>query len=140
MNRRSLVRRTLLWLVGSAVGAVVVALPDPDNRVFSLSRTHGPSPLDLVGVVILIGCWLPAAAMLPRLWRAVPRAAARLAAILALVGALGLTLTIGADLGGTWLIAVAALVTAQIVLIAAGWRVAEGHRYERVSRWPMAPS
>jgi hypothetical protein len=37
----------------------------------------------------------------------------------------GLILTIGADLGWTWLIAVAALVTAQIVLIAAGWRVAK---------------
>jgi hypothetical protein len=134
MNRRSFVRRTLWWLVGSAVGAVVVALPDPDNRVFSLSRTHGPSPLDLVGVVILIGCWLPVAAMLPRLWRAVPRATARLAAILALVGALGLTLTIGADLGGTWLIAVAALVTAQIVLIAAGWRVAQRAPLRTLSR------
>src|SRR3712207_1397705 len=103
MTRRSLLRRTLLWLVGSAVGAIVVALPDSDNRVFSLSRTHGPSPLDLVGVVILIGCWLPAAAMLPQLWRAAPRATAGLAMILALVGALGLVLTIGADLGWTWL-------------------------------------
>ena len=102
--------------------------------MFSLSRTHGPSPLDLVGVVILIGCWLPAAAMLPRLWRAAPRATVRLAAILALGGALGLVLTIGADLGWTWLIAVAALVTAQIVLIAAGWRVAKHTPLRRSSR------
>ena len=125
MTRRSLLRRTLFWLVGSAIGVIVVALPDSDNRVFSLSRTHGPSPLDLTGVVVLIGCWLPAAAMLPRLWRAAPRTTAGLAAVLALVGALGLILTIGADLGWTWLIAVGALVTAQIILIAAGWRVAK---------------
>jgi hypothetical protein len=128
MIRRSLLRRMLLWLVGSVVGAIVVALPDSDNRVFSLSRTHGPSPLGLVGVVILIGCWLPVAALLPRLWRAAPRTTAGLAAVLALVGALGLILTIGADLGWTWFIAVAALVTAQIVLIAAGWRVANRRR------------
>ena len=125
MTRRSLLQRTLLWLAGSTIGAIVVALPDSDNRVFSLSRTHGPSPLDLVGVVILVGCWLPAAAMLPRLWRSVPRATAGFAAVLALVGSLGLILTIGADLGWTWLIAVGALVTAQIILIAAGWRVAK---------------
>jgi hypothetical protein len=128
MTRRSLLGRTLLWLVGSAVGAIVVALPDSDNRVFSLSRTHGPSPIDLVGVLILIGCWLPAAGMLPRLWRAAPRAVARLAAILTLLGALGLILTISADLGWTWLIAVAALVAAQVVLIAAAWRAAKLHR------------
>jgi hypothetical protein len=63
--------------------------------------------------------------MLPRLWREAPKATAILAAVLDLVGALGLILTIGADLGRTWLIAVAALCTAQIVLIAAGWRVAK---------------
>ena len=133
MTRRSLLRRTLLWLVGSAVGAIIVALTDSDNRVFSLSRPHGPSPLDLLGVVNLIGFCLPAAAMLPRLWRAVPRVTAGLAATLAVVGALGLILTIGADLGWTWLIAVAALVTAQIVLIAAGWRVTSRHHQEEVS-------
>ena len=43
-------RRVLAgWLIGSALGALLVALPDADNRVLSLSETHGPSPVDLAG-------------------------------------------------------------------------------------------
>lgn len=51
-----------LWFLGSVAGALVVALPDNDARVFSLSQTHGPSTVDLLGMgVLVIACyrWLP---------------------------------------------------------------------------------
>lgn len=37
----------------TALGAVVLALPDDDARVFSFSAGHGPAPLDLVGIAIV---------------------------------------------------------------------------------------
>ncbi len=124
VTRKSLSWRTLLWVAGSMVGAAVVALPDSDERVFSFSRTHGPSLLDLLGVAILVGSWLPVASLMPSLWRASGRASARAAAAIAVVGAVGLVVTIGADLGWVWLVTAAALVIAQLILIADGWRLA----------------
>ena len=56
----------LVWAVLSAIGAAVVALPDGDNRLFSLSRAHGPSPVDALGALVLIAGWLVFAAAL---WR-----------------------------------------------------------------------
>ena len=116
--------RSIGWLVGSTVGGLVVALPDSDDRVFSFSQTHGPSPLDLVGVVNLVGSWLPVAVLLPSLWRMVKGRTAWFAGILAVLGTAALLVTIGADLRWWWLGAVAMLVFAQLVLLTAGWRVA----------------
>ena len=116
--------RSFLWIGGSVVGAAIVALPDSGERVFSFSRTHGPSPLDLLGVAMLLGSWLPIALLLPSLWRATGAAAARSAAAIAVIGAAGLVSTIRADMGWMWLVAAAALVVAQIILIADGWRIA----------------
>ena len=119
--------RVLLWIVGSVVGAAIVALPDSGERVFSLSGTHGPSTLDLLGVTVLVGSWLPIAVVLPSLWRAAGDVLARLSAALAVVGAAGLAITIAADMGWVWLIAVAILVAAQVIVIANGWRLAGQH-------------
>ena len=116
--------RLLLWIAGSATGAAIVALPDSDERVFSLSRTHGPSLVDLLGVVVLVGSWLPVAVVLPALWRVAGDVPARLSAGLAVVGAAGVAITIAADMGRVWLIAAAMLVAAQLIVIADGWRVA----------------
>jgi hypothetical protein len=124
VTRKSLCWRVAAWIVGSAVGAVVVALPDSDQRVFSFSRTHGPSPLDLLGVAILVGCWLPVAIALPSLWRAAGGTSARFAAALAVLGAAALVVTIGANLGWVWLVAAGALVVAQIVVLSDAWRIA----------------
>ena len=64
----------LVWAVLSAIGAAVVALPDGDNRLFSLSRAHGPSPVDALGALVLIAGWLVFAAAL---WRRRARLAHR---------------------------------------------------------------
>lgn len=103
----------MLWIVGSVVGAAIVALPDSGERIFSLSRTHGPSPLDLLGVAVLVGSWLPSAVVLPFLWRAAGDVPARLSVALVVVGAAGLAITIAADMGWVWLIAAAMLVAAR---------------------------
>ena len=112
------------WIIGSGVGAAVVALPDSDQRVFSFSRTHGPSWPDLLGVVVIVVCWLPIAFVVPSLWRASRGAVARLAAVLAALGAAALTITLGADLGWWWLPAAGALVGAQVLVLAEAWRSA----------------
>lgn len=41
-------------LILMAIGFVIVALPDSDERLFSLSQDHGPSLLDAVGLIILL--------------------------------------------------------------------------------------
>ncbi len=122
MTGTPLIWRSVGWLLGSAVGGLVVALPDSGERVFSFSETHGPSPLDLVGVVVLVGSWLPFAVLLPSLWRIAKRGIAWAAGVLAVLGMVALVVTIGADLGWWWLAAVAMLVAAQLVLLTAGWR------------------
>ena len=116
--------RSVGWLVGSAVGGLVVALPDSGERVFSFSETHGPSPIDLVGMAVLVGSWLPVAVLLPSLWRTARRGVAWAAGVLAVLGVAALIVTIGADVGWWWLAAVAMLVVAQLVLVLAGWRAA----------------
>jgi len=73
---------------------------------------------------MLLGSWLPIALLLPSLWRATGAAAARSAAAIAVIGAAGLVSTIRADMGWMWLVAAAALVVAQIILIVDGWRMA----------------
>ncbi len=122
MTGTSLMWRSVGWLVGSAVGGLVVALPDSGERVFSFSETHGPSPLDLVGMAVLVGSWLPVAVLLPSLWRTARRAVAWVAGVLGVLGVVALIVTIGADVGWWWLAAVAMLVVAQLVLVLAGWR------------------
>jgi hypothetical protein len=117
----------LLWIAGSVLGAAIVALPDSDERVFSLSRTHGPSPVDLVGVTVLVGAWLPVALVLPSLWRVAGAVPARLSAALAVAGVAGVAITIAGDMGRVWLIAAAMLIAAQFIVIAAAWRDAGQH-------------
>ena len=124
MMRRPVNWRVSLWIAGSLIGAAVVALPDSGERVFSLSKTHGPSPVDLLGVTILAGSWLPVALILPSLWRTAGRMPARLSAAIAAVGAAGLAFTIATDMGGVWLVFAAMLVAAQVILIANGWMLA----------------
>ena len=40
------------------VGFVIVALPDSDKRLFSISKGHGPSLLDSVGLILILVFYL----------------------------------------------------------------------------------
>ncbi len=57
--------RLAIWVFLSLIGAAVVALPDANDRLFSFSEAHGPSPLDALGIACLLAGW---AAVAPRLW------------------------------------------------------------------------
>lgn len=121
-RHRLVLSRMAIWVLGSVVGVVVVALPDDNARIFSLSRTHGPSVVDGLGVAILIASWAPIATLL---WssRSTLRCAPGLGvAMLAVVGTILLAVTISRDTGAEWLLAVGLLVVAQLVAIGLAWR------------------
>lgn len=115
--RPTLTRRLRLWAAGSVVGGVLVALPDDDDRVFSISGLHGPALVDLVGALVLVGSWLPVAVLLPRLARSAPVRTRRLAAVLGVGGAVMLVVTVAGDLGWWWVPAVVAVLAAQLLLV-----------------------
>ena len=125
---RARVRRALTtWVVGSALGVGVIAVPD-DDRAFSLSETHGPGVLDLVGIVVLTAAWVPVAAVL---WAGRAVLATRGGAVVAVLFVLGgalLAVTIAADLGAWYLLGVAVLVVAQLVALRLVAGRAEGPR------------
>jgi peptidoglycan/LPS O-acetylase OafA/YrhL len=117
-RRRSAYLRLAIWLAGSAIGAVIVGLPDSDDRVFSFTDTHGPALVDLLGVVIVVLAWLPVAALLWSHRGRLRGGAARLVALLVLVGAVLLVAAIGSDMGSVWLVPAALLVVAQVLAVA----------------------
>ena len=117
-RRRSAYARLAIWLLGSAVGAAIVALPDSDDRVFSFSDTHGPALVDLLGVVIVVLAWLPVAALLWSHRGLLRGPAARWVAVLVLVGAVLLVAAIGYDWGSVWLVPAALLMVAQVLAVA----------------------
>jgi hypothetical protein len=130
----SLPRRVVLWVVGSAIGVVVLALPDSGPRVVSFSDDHGPSALDVVGIVVLVGAWLPIAGLLwaERRWFTTP--AGRACALVALTGVVLLVVTIAFDLGPSWVAAVALLVAAQFWALAGAAHEISSRRTRGTSR------
>jgi hypothetical protein len=121
-NQRSvqtkLRRRVTIWIVGSMIGGVLLVLPDSDQRVFSLSATHGPAVVDLVGMVLLVAVWLPIAALfLTERSLLVSRASGRWGLGLAGLGCVGLVVTLFLDARTLWVAPVVLLFVAQLVLL-----------------------
>ena len=112
-------RRIWMWLAGSAVGGAVLALPDEGPRIFSFSRTHGPSAVDLVGMLVLVAAWVPVALLLWSERASLRGGWSRGAAVLAVVGTTLLVVTISRDLGGWWIGAVVVLVAAPLMALRA---------------------
>ena len=90
MHRVLLVAAPLL-----VIGSVLVALPDDDRRLFSISRDHGPSTLDGAGVALVLAGW---GAIVHGVWR-------RRRRVLERWGTSGLGAAVGAFLAGVVLIA-----------------------------------
>ena len=92
-----------VWCALVAGGVLLLALPDDDVRVFTISRTHGPAALDAVGSVFVLVAWM---VLLGGVWTRrsrLPRNAGWWAAIgVSLVG--GLLLVVWSVLGdhGRW--------------------------------------
>jgi hypothetical protein len=52
------VRRSWLWWgILSALGLMIVLMPDTGRELFSLSEAHGPSLIDSMGVLLLLAGW-----------------------------------------------------------------------------------
>ena len=110
----------LVWAILWAIGTAVVALPDSDNRLFSLSRAHGPSPVDALGAIVMIAGWL---VFLAALWRRRARIAGRAgtpaggAATFTLgLGAGLLVASVAGDYAHWWAVGAALLVAGQLLL------------------------
>lgn len=110
-------RSVIVWVMASTLGAAILALPDDDARLFSFSETHGPSAVDVAGMVVLLAGWLPVAWVMWSRRATIDGFSRRWAGILAVAGAGMLVVTIGLDLGASWLVAVAVLVAAQVVAL-----------------------
>ena len=106
------------WALCSAMGGAIVALPDRGPRLFSLSRTHGPSAVDGLGIAMILAGWLT---LMLAVWRRratlrdrVPRSV-RLAGVATMaVGTVVLVATIRADAGAWWTLGVALMATPQV--------------------------
>ena len=55
-----------LLLISMLVGFIIVALPDSNIRLFSISKEHGPSLQDAIGIAFIL---LPYSFMLKSLWK-----------------------------------------------------------------------
>jgi hypothetical protein len=110
-------RRLTGWLVGSLAGAAIIAIPDSDDRLFSFSRTHGPSPVDVLGMLVLLAVWIPIPAIVWRRRKAFRGGGATAVAVLAVAGSVGLAVTVGLDLGRVYLVPVMVLLVAQLLAL-----------------------
>jgi len=75
-------------------GVVIVALPDSDERVFSIGESHGPALIDVAGLVLVMAPWSFMMIYALAKWREVFRVLGRPAAAATLaLGVTGLLLT-----------------------------------------------
>jgi hypothetical protein len=107
------------WGVLSTLGLVTILIPDTGRRLFSLSREHGPSVVDSIGVLLLVAGW---AALDIATWRRRRALSLRRTAIIvtATAGVIAVGLVLWSVLGdyGVWWI-VGAMVLAAIQVTAA---------------------
>lgn len=111
----------LFWVGMSALGGLAVALPDRGPRVVALSGAHGPSALDLAGIVILVAGWLPLIFML---WHRRDRLRQESGHRMGLLAVFSLGLGSGpvvtsvlSDYTGWWMMGALSLIGAQLLLI-----------------------
>lgn len=106
-----------VWCALVAGGVALMALPDDDVRVFTISRTHGPAALDAVGIVLVLVAWVLLVAGVWTRRSRLPRHAGWWARIGAsLVGGLGLVAwSVLGDRGRWWLLGIALAGGAQVV-------------------------
>jgi hypothetical protein len=104
-----------------AAGVVVVALPDDDARLFSLTAEHGPSAVDAVGIALLLAGWAVLAWEVRRRRPAVSRRAAAAGAAATAAGTAVLAVAMASG-SGTWVLGVALLAAPQLALLVAAAR------------------
>ncbi len=107
-------------------GIALIALPDSDDRVLTLSPEHGPAPLDLLGSALLTAAWL---GILARPLAIRQRVAARMGErgrsvclFSAGLGAGLLVASIFSQVTWWWVIGAALLAGIQLYAVALSWR------------------
>ena len=115
-----------VWLASSAIGGVILALPDAGPRLLSFSRAHGPSTQDALGILVMVAGW---AVFLSALWplrhrvlrHAAPHAFS--GGVFAAGVGLGLVVaSVGSDYPHWWVIGAGLLVAAQALFAYAASR------------------
>ncbi len=130
MNRMPLSRPWLTWLLCSLAGTVLIALPDPDRRLFSISENHGPGVVDLVGALVLAAGWV---VLDVQIWRrrrrilTMGRGRLLMLGLAALGGAAVLGWSVERDAGAWWLLGVAVLAGVQLVVAAQATTYGDRH-------------
>ena len=113
------------WGLASFLGLVLIALPDSDQRVLTFSRLHGPSAVDAIGIVFLVGAWvvldLSVWARRKRLLD-VGRRRLLTVAVLGVVSAVVIVTSVLTDEGWWWVVGGVVLAGLQIWL---AWRVSK---------------
>ena len=107
----------VLGLLLLGVGTVIIALPDPDERLFSFSEEHGPAPLDAVGSLVLFAGYLLLVRVVWRGRRRLPRGVVIAVLGVVFAGAALLVPAIAFDLGALWVLAVALMAVPQAYLL-----------------------
>jgi hypothetical protein len=108
----------LAWLLCSVIGTILVVLPDPDRRIFSISDGHGPGAVDIAGALILSAGWAILDVQIWRRRRRLRSAHRRHLLLLASAAMTGLCLTVWSieeDEGTWWLLGAVLLAGAQVV-------------------------
>lgn len=130
------------WLLCSLTGTALMALPDPDRRLFSISETHGPGVLDMIGALVLTAGWT---VIYAQIWRgrrrllAVRRSRLLALVLVALIGAFIVAFSVRRDAGMWWLPGALVLAAAQVVAAVIASDELEGVS-SGVARRPGAPA
>jgi hypothetical protein len=111
-----------LWAGLTLAGGLLVALPDDDRRVFSLSQGHGPAALDLAGMGLVLAALGFYAAGLVLGRRGLRARDAAVAAALYLPATALAAWSVATDAGAWWLLGVAGALGAQAWLARGAWR------------------
>ena len=133
----SLRRGLLWWVVLSAVGVLVLSLPDDGPRIIALSEGHGPSALDAVGILILLVAWAAFLAPLFAARHTIHHASTL--ALVALAGAVLVIWSVATDTGAWWVLGVVTLVAVQLIAAFLAIR-GVAVRARRSSAGPMPPT
>jgi uncharacterized membrane protein len=112
--------RTIFLFFLFVLGSVIVALPDNNVRLFSVSQDHGPSVLDLIGLIILI---CPYIYLATHAWKKRQNlkpyqntTTFKLGSILFVLGLVLVIVSVVADYGNWWLLGAAIMFVYQAII------------------------
>jgi hypothetical protein len=65
--------RPWIFLLLFLGGLFILLLPDSGNRVFQFNRAHGPSPMDIVGLTLILLGWIYSCVLIVNKWNKIMR-------------------------------------------------------------------